>query len=653
MQLRAAVTVISLISVLLTSGCLGRDLKALNPCLVSGVVRKVAVTNVDFVDLLFVVDNSGSMRQEQGALRSQFPKLIETLTTGVKSNKETFPPVRDLHLGVVSTDMGLAGIQNNYPQCNDNRHINLGGDDGILQHPGNTGPGCASTYLPWLSYVEGNDTTQVARDFGCIANLGTSGCGFEQQLEAGLKALWPKVYTDKDGNTYAPDKNPILFLATPMGDRYGHGDVSAEMGGNGGFLRNNAVEGLSLIAIIIVSDEEDCSAKNTALFKQTSDPTDPLYKEGINLRCYYHPEDLFDTDRYVAGFKNLRPSNQELVIYGAIVGVPTDLVDADARANVMFDDDASRDAYYDTILNDSRMMNKTVNENVPALANLGASCTRTDSLGEQADAYPPRRMVEVAKKFGQNAVIQSICQDDFGPAMDAIIDVIAQQLGAVCLPRAIVRKSDGTVPCNVVWELPKAGMAPDQTPTECSDAAFLSDVDVGRAPTNERGGKNCNVQQLAVKTLDQVPSGDGWYYDDFTDARAKECPKTQPQRVSFSDSAKPPTGVTVKLECLNETQTLINTRTDIEANQPQIGEACQNVADDMTSFADDGKCVVLLKGGKEDKSMFCHPLLNVCVTGCTGSSQCPAGWVCDTRPDSLKETEGKGGYCVNPTCGAE
>src|SRR4051794_22740654 len=74
----------------LSSGCLDRELKALNPCLVSGVARKVAVTNVDFVDLLFMVDNSGSMRQEQGALKEQFPKLITTLTTGKKSNGETF-----------------------------------------------------------------------------------------------------------------------------------------------------------------------------------------------------------------------------------------------------------------------------------------------------------------------------------------------------------------------------------------------------------------------------------------------------------------------------------------------------------------------------------------------------------------------------------
>ena len=636
----------------LSSGCLDRELKALNPCLVSGVARKVAVTNVDFVDLLFVVDNSGSMRQEQGALREQFPKLIQTLTTGKKSDGESFPPVKDMHLGVVSTDMGLAGIANNFPGCNTQRHIN-GGDDGVLLHPGNTGAGCAAMYPPFLSFVQGKDDPQkITTDFGCIANLGTSGCGFEQQLEAGLKALWPKNYKDADGNVYAPDKNPILFLSTTPDGRFGHGDTPTTQGGNGGFLRNDPIKGLSLIAIIIVSDEEDCSSKNTNHFVSTNDPMNPLSKQGINLRCYYNKQNLFEIDRYVKGFQGLRPDAPQLVIYGAIVGVPKELVSKEAREGVKWDDQASRDAYYDTILTDTRMVERPMNENVPSIANVAPSCSRTDAAGEKADAYPPVRMVQVAKSFGENAVVQSICQDDFGPAMDAIIDVIAKQLGAVCLPRPLVRKSDGLVGCNVVWELPKAGSAPEQTPVDCAGAPYLQPVDKGRAPVNERGGNNCKVTQLRVQTLGAVPPGDGWYYDDFSDARKNECPKSQPQRVSFSDAAKPPTGVTVKLECLNETQKLSNTRLDIREGQPEVGTPCSKMGPDMMPFANDAACIIALKDGSTDEKMYCHPKLNVCVKGCNGSADCPAGWVCDGRGTSTAATNGRG-FCTNPTCGAQ
>jgi hypothetical protein len=638
----------------LASGCLERDLKALNPCLVSAVARQIAVTNVDFVDILFVVDNSGSMRQEQAALRDQFPKLINTMTQGMKSDGMQFPPVKDMHLGVVSTDMGLVGIRNNYPGCNTQRHYE-GGDDGVLQHKGMPGvSGCKADYPAFLAYEQDLvDPEQLATDFGCIANLGTTGCGFEQPLEAGLKALWPKHYTDANGKTYAPDDNPILFLSTTPEGRYGHGDQPISAGGNQGFLRNDANVGVSLIAIILVSDEEDCSSQNTDHFKQvdSSDTDDPLAQQPINLRCYYNKQNLYETERYVEGYKGLRPANNDLVIFGAIVGVPPELVDAEAREGVDFlsAESSSRDEYYDKILAHPMMQERPVGTN-QSNANLAPSCSRKDILGEVATAYPPIRIVEVAKSFGPNAIIQSICQDDFGPAMDVIIDLIAVQLSAVCLPRALVRQSSGTVPCSVIWELPKEGTAPDRTPTEC-DEPFLTEV-TGDGATNDRGGRNCIVDQLAITRVGEIPKGAGWYYDDFTEERAAQCRSDQPQRVSFTEVAKPRTGVTVKLQCLNETQNLANTRADIKENQPAVGTPCATADEEGNSRPDDSLCLVELKDGSLDDSMFCHAEANVCFVSCSGSSDCPAGWVCDER-ESSAELAGGRAYCVNPTCGAQ
>ena len=202
----------------LSGGCLERDLISLNPCLVSGVARRIQASSIEKVDLLFVVDNSISMTEEQAALKLQFPKLITTLTSGERADGTKFPAVKNLHLGVVSTDMGLVGIPNTY-QCDPN-----GGDDGVLQHQAGR-PGCQASYPTFLTFELGtSDPSEVAQDFGCIATLGTQGCGFEMPLEAGLKALWPKQYVDKDGNAY--DKNPISFLATATDGTFGHGDVA-------------------------------------------------------------------------------------------------------------------------------------------------------------------------------------------------------------------------------------------------------------------------------------------------------------------------------------------------------------------------------------------------------------------------------------------
>ena len=57
-----------------------------------------------------------------------------------------------------------------------------------------------------------------------------------------------------------------------------------------------------------------------------------------------------------------------------------------------------------------------------------ASCETDNGL-----AYPPRRIVEAARGFGRDAVVQSICQDDFGPAIDAILEAITRASNEACI----------------------------------------------------------------------------------------------------------------------------------------------------------------------------------------------------------------------------
>jgi hypothetical protein len=365
---------------------------------------------------------------------------------------------------------------------------------------------------------------------------------------------------------------------------------------------------------------------------------------------------LYDTDRYVNGFKALRPGLENLVVFAAIAGVPPDLVDAKARANVDFTDDAQRDAYYKKIENDPRMQQRVVNGFTPALDALNTACTRRNSQGQIEGAVPTRRILKVVEGFGENGTFQSICADDYGPGMDAIIEIIARQLGAVCLPRPLVRNTDGLVACNVVWELPPAAMATPGSLISCDQAPFLKPVGPGRPATNERGGVNCEVEQLPVTTNNVVPSGAGWFYDTFSAGVMQSCPKDRQQRVTFSDTAKPPNGVTVKLECLNEVQTLPLPRKDLsttQQQQPQIGSACGSVTlSNGKTLSGDAACVVQLKDGSNDTSMFCHPQLNVCVQRCTTANDCPPAWECDTREETTTASKGKA-YCVNPTCGVD
>src|SRR6478672_7066188 len=67
---------------LLGYGCFERALKPVNPCTRSRVGDTVQVTSVDTVDILFMIDNSNSMAQEQASIAREIPNMIEILSSG-------------------------------------------------------------------------------------------------------------------------------------------------------------------------------------------------------------------------------------------------------------------------------------------------------------------------------------------------------------------------------------------------------------------------------------------------------------------------------------------------------------------------------------------------------------------------------------------
>ena len=89
------------------------------------------------LDLLFVIDNSGSMQEEQENLIKNFPRLIEALRakslgsdgTGKPCNEGTREGCRipNVHIGVVSSDLGAGNY--GFQSCEQQ-----GGDAGKLQH---------------------------------------------------------------------------------------------------------------------------------------------------------------------------------------------------------------------------------------------------------------------------------------------------------------------------------------------------------------------------------------------------------------------------------------------------------------------------------------------------------------------------------------
>jgi len=568
--------------VALVAGCQGRDLRPLNPCTISGVAEKVKVDNIENVDLLFMMDNSNSMSEEQVAIAREIPNLVRTLAsgdvadpmTGMPDGEQDFPPVRSLHVGVVTSDMGTGGFL--VPTCMDEANF---GDDGILRTQGNVAiSGCMATYPSFLEFrpADGGDPVAFASDVECVAVMGTNGCGFEQQLEATLKALTPST-------------SSITFAMGTVG----HAD-----GANAGFLRDD-----SLLTIIMITDEDDCSAIDPEIFN----PSSTRYSGDLNLRCFQYPEAVYPVDRYIEGLLATRPNDPDLLVFAAITGIPEDI---NPDPDVPID--------YAAILADD-MMQEMVDPTMPT--RLRPSCNRPGT----GVAFPPRRIVQVAQGLtaaGANAIVQTICQDSYANAIQAVINKIADVLGGTCLPRSLTRDANGLVNCDVVEVLPAEGSV-----TSCGaipGRTFL------RTEVDELGNSHevCQVQQIATGS-DGLPvdGSPGWFYETGSADVMMRCPPERQQRISFTQP--PATGTLVRLECL---QTVGDNEGGVGIGSPCSADCSMaNGRRDIMEFFPMG--------------LGCETLSNTCQPMCASDADCAGGYVC-------YDGDGDGqSFCVNPTCG--
>lgn len=323
------------------------------------------------LDVLVVVDNSGSMTQEQASLSSTFPALIREL--------EGLPGgLPDLHLGVVSSDVGAGGsvIAGN-PACSRPG----GGDRGWLD-PANKAAACGVRSGHRYLMANGASTNfagTLANAFGCMAQLGTSGCGFEHQLQSARLALLPGFNTE-----------------------------------NAGFLRDDAH-----LLVIILSDEDDCSSDPDSDLYTAS--TDAFPGQNLNLRCALRGHvcggtpvpngtpfeaplqscaaapggtgktDLIPLKQFVDFFRELKRDPRQLLV-SAIIGTPPP-------------GQAGTYRIAPTVQPGS---------NQPLL-DLAPVCTSANG-----EAAPALRLQAFVDAFGARGRVESICAGDFAPALTRI-----------------------------------------------------------------------------------------------------------------------------------------------------------------------------------------------------------------------------------------
>jgi hypothetical protein len=374
------------------------------------------------VDILFVIDDSGSMGEEQGALAANFSALVEQL--------ESFEVGADYRIGITTTDSA-------HPFCPDPQaqlgalqlrsclsHLDdfvFGDDDrrdeacrsrcpaeleGLAPLPTALEDGGPLAPRPWLERSDRStnvpDGVTTAQALACWGPQGIDGCGYEAPLEAVLAAF---ARSEDDDDPAA------------------------------GFLRDDA-----LLQVVIVTDEVDCSIApgGEAAFdpegSRTLWWTAPTARSAPSAVCWRAgtacqtlpdgrteclpadidaegqpatPEDavLHPVSRYMEALRELDERkrahmrvDEPQVLLSVIAGVPQGW--------------------------DGSPIDYSQGDDGGFASNFGVGAGCRSEMGQ---AVPPVRLLAVADEFGE-ANVFSICDGDYRPALEAIAGRLVEQL---------------------------------------------------------------------------------------------------------------------------------------------------------------------------------------------------------------------------------
>lgn len=271
------------------AGCPDRSVSTVFPSQGKVETKDIPAVPRRDLDILFLIDDSGSMKEEQDSLRANFGKfmsVLETLDGGMPN----------VHIGVATSDLGASGTDGTVTTgggCTGH------GEDGLMR----TAAMIQGRFISDLDDGTGtggrtrNYTGTLEDAFAAIADVGVVGCGIEQHLGAVERAL----------------ENPE----------------------NAGFLRPEAY-----LAVVVIGDEDDCSLAHSSLFTSggdgyainfmctrdgvTCDDNPDLTVTGKRTAC--HPNDdpryVEPIDRYVDFLKGLKPDSKDVIVAG-ILGDPS------------------------------------------------------------------------------------------------------------------------------------------------------------------------------------------------------------------------------------------------------------------------------------------------------------------------------------------
>lgn len=286
---------LALAGVIGSSGCLERPIAESEPVTTNVVIQERPNDAITRIDLLLMIDNSSSMADKQVTLAEAVPQLLKQLVQPQCVDQKgdpfdpplaaqlgtdkpcakgapEFNPVNDIHIGIITSSLGDHGggvsctegakVNNRLlpPDVNDRAHLIATlqrGQESLSQDSRATATSLVKVdekgFLAWggssQQTVPTTDdllaATSAFRDM--VKATDENGCGYESQLESWFRFLIdpvpPRLPLDK------PDKDQHTA-------RNGVDDELLVQ--RAAFLRPD-----SLLAIVMLTDENDCSLRDT------------------------------------------------------------------------------------------------------------------------------------------------------------------------------------------------------------------------------------------------------------------------------------------------------------------------------------------------------------------------------------------------------
>jgi len=364
------------------------------------VAELPATPNRD-LDLLFVIDDSTGLIEAQQRLAASFPIVLERLGAVPGG-------LPNLHIGVITTDMGTKASQSSVPGPPTGQ-LGQGGCSGTGK-AGNLQVNQAGTDLSgtFVRDVENplggrmvNYTGSLPTVFGKLISAGGGGCGFEQPLAAMRAAL---------------EDNPA----------------------NTGFLREEA-----MLGVVFLADEDDCSAASTRLFDANAvglgplqsfrctqfgvtcsgggETTDAMAEAGAKSGCTASESgEIIDGVLPYRDFLLGLKQEPRRVIVGGIVG-PAEPVEVELRA--------------------------APGGGAPAPA-LAHACSFTGATGLQV-ADPAPRLHALVSHFTNRGELATICGADYTDSVTRIAELLRRSMGSACVEASLADMSTAQRDCVV------------------------------------------------------------------------------------------------------------------------------------------------------------------------------------------------------------